>query len=240
VTGSGSEDVAVRATLQDARLRIALGDIDRAIVILLTNQSEAVPLALKGELAAYRGLVMAAAGQLESAEEAFHEAISFSRYVDATMVTDLGRSIVDLPRGKDGSEIAVLTLHSVIRTGHLDAVVTACRAYPGLARSGCNDPVLARLLTELFGWSRDVDLGRRAGLDMPRELRRSEGLSPREREVYELLSQGRTNREIARTLFISESTTKVHVRHIFEKLGVHSRAEAARASTDEKGSDRGA
>jgi DNA-binding NarL/FixJ family response regulator len=54
-------------------------------------------------------------------------------------------------------------------------------------------------------------------------------LSHREREVYELLAQGRSNRDIARTLFISESTTKVHVRHIFEKLGVRSRAEAASA-----------
>jgi DNA-binding NarL/FixJ family response regulator len=66
---------------------------------------------------------------------------------------------------------------------------------------------------------------------MPRELQRSEGLSAREREVYEHLVQGRTNREIASALFISESTTKVHVRHIFEKLGVHSRAEAARLAS---------
>jgi DNA-binding NarL/FixJ family response regulator len=65
---------------------------------------------------------------------------------------------------------------------------------------------------------------------MPRELRKHELLSRREREVYELLAQGRTNPEIARALFISESTTKVHVRHIFEKLGVRTRAEAAAAN----------
>jgi DNA-binding CsgD family transcriptional regulator len=81
--------------------------------------------------------------------------------------------------------------------------------------------------------SRDIDIGRRAGLVMPRELRQKEGLSPRERDVYELMVQGRTNREIAKALFISESTTKVHMRHIFEKLGVHSRAEAAKADVEE-------
>ena len=68
---------------------------------------------------------------------------------------------------------------------------------------------------------------------MPRVLRRSEPLSGREREVYELVIQGRSNKEIAQTLFISESTAKVHVRHIFEKLGVHTRAEAARALVED-------
>ena len=52
-------------------------------------------------------------------------------------------------------------------------------------------------------------------------------LSKREREVFELLSRGMTNREIAKTLYISDVTAKVHVRHILKKLGVRSRTEAA-------------
>jgi DNA-binding NarL/FixJ family response regulator len=52
-------------------------------------------------------------------------------------------------------------------------------------------------------------------------------LSPREREVVKLLSQGRSNKEIAAALFISPATAKVHVHHILEKLGVTNRTEAA-------------
>jgi DNA-binding CsgD family transcriptional regulator/tetratricopeptide (TPR) repeat protein len=53
------------------------------------------------------------------------------------------------------------------------------------------------------------------------------GLSPREREVLALLVDGRTNREIGDTLFISEKTASVHVTHILDKLGVSSRGAAA-------------
>jgi DNA-binding NarL/FixJ family response regulator len=51
-------------------------------------------------------------------------------------------------------------------------------------------------------------------------------LTSREQEVHALLSEGLTNREIAQRLFISETTVKVHVRHILEKLGARSRTEA--------------
>jgi len=52
-------------------------------------------------------------------------------------------------------------------------------------------------------------------------------LSPREREVLQLLTQGQTNREIAQNLIVSVSTVKSHVEHILAKLSVSDRTQAA-------------
>ena len=49
------------------------------------------------------------------------------------------------------------------------------------------------------------------------------GLSPREEEVVELVVRGFTNRQVSRTLFISEHTVQRHLSNIFEKVGVRSR-----------------
>ena len=53
------------------------------------------------------------------------------------------------------------------------------------------------------------------------------GLTTREREVLELVASGRTNRQIATELFITEKTAGVHVSNILAKLDVHGRTEAA-------------
>jgi DNA-binding NarL/FixJ family response regulator len=54
----------------------------------------------------------------------------------------------------------------------------------------------------------------------------SEGLSRREREVLDHLVDGKTVRQIADALFVSPTTVAFHVRQIYDKLHVHSRAEA--------------
>ena len=56
----------------------------------------------------------------------------------------------------------------------------------------------------------------------PREL-----LTPREREVFELVCQGLSNPQIAKLLFIQESTVKRHTLHIYDKLGTRSRTALA-------------
>jgi DNA-binding CsgD family transcriptional regulator/tetratricopeptide (TPR) repeat protein len=62
---------------------------------------------------------------------------------------------------------------------------------------------------------------------------RAYGLTPRELEVLSEVAAGRTNRQIAEGLFISESTAGVHVSNILGKLGVSSRTEAARVALDQ-------
>jgi len=51
-------------------------------------------------------------------------------------------------------------------------------------------------------------------------------LTPREAEVLRLIAVGQSNREIARTLFVSEATVKTHVNNIFSKAGLRDRAQA--------------
>jgi two-component system, NarL family, response regulator NreC len=54
---------------------------------------------------------------------------------------------------------------------------------------------------------------------------RFDTLSEREREVFQLIAEGHSNREIAGLLCVSPSTIETHRSHILEKLGVHSAAE---------------
>ncbi|GAA1295392.1 response regulator transcription factor [Saccharothrix xinjiangensis] len=55
-------------------------------------------------------------------------------------------------------------------------------------------------------------------------------LSQRELEVLELIARGSTNREAAKRLFISETTVKTHLLHVYAKLGVNDRAAAVAAA----------
>lgn len=58
------------------------------------------------------------------------------------------------------------------------------------------------------------------------------GLTPREIEVLRVLAEGKTNRVIAKELFISEKTVASHVSHIFTRLGVSSRSAATAYAYD--------
>ena len=70
--------------------------------------------------------------------------------------------------------------------------------------------------------------GRVAGLPPPRVRPRGlvEVLTAREHEVLRLVADGRSNAEIARRLFVEQSTVKTHLVHVYRKLEVRSRTQA--------------
>ncbi len=82
------------------------------------------------------------------------------------------------------------------------------------------------ILESLYAASNDLGLARRAGFRTRATRAPEQLLTPRESEVLGLIARGMKNRDIANALYISQSTAKVHVRHVFEKLGVRTRSEA--------------
>ena len=65
------------------------------------------------------------------------------------------------------------------------------------------------------------------GVVVVRDQRRRQAYTPAELEVVRLVGEGLRNDAIARRLFIAPSTVKVHLTHIFAKLGLTTRAELA-------------
>ena len=51
-------------------------------------------------------------------------------------------------------------------------------------------------------------------------------ITPQEMRVLRQVAEGKSNREVGETLFISEATVKIHLSHLFEKLGASSRTDA--------------
>ena len=74
------------------------------------------------------------------------------------------------------------------------------------------EPSLRRAMSERAGGARVADLG--------------SALTERELQVLRGMSQGKSNAEIGRSLFLSEDTVKTHARRLFRKLGVSDRAQA--------------
>jgi DNA-binding NarL/FixJ family response regulator len=136
-----------------------------------------------------------------------------------------------LERGDTAAATAGMS--AVVASEVWDPVVIAIRGVPAIGGFIAEVDRWRGWLQRLLSGSSDTSLARKIGIQVPRGARAHAILTPREHEVHELLAKGLTNEQIANALYISLSTTKVHVKHIYEKLGVRSRVEAARALSDD-------
>ena len=218
-----------------AQLRLAQGRKGAAAAAIRRAAGEITePLKRAGLLAAYAE-IMVAVDDLDDARNACRELGEIAERYESRMLAAMveqTRGAVDLAVGE--ARPALVSLRSAWRLWHeLDAPYEAARmrVLVGLACRVLGDDdaaamelEAARGVFETLGAApdlRDVDslIGTAAARD-------SYGLTPRELEVLRLVAAGRSNREIAEALVISEHTVARHVQNIFAKLRVPSRTAA--------------
>jgi DNA-binding NarL/FixJ family response regulator len=144
-------------------------------------------------------------------------------------------------------EVVVLTTHAD-EASILDALNAGARGYltkdagiaeiaraiqAAAAHQTLLDPVVHQQLVAAAGRAtaagRDVQAGGRLAPSSPGSTPPAtlpDELTPREGEVLALIAQGKSNREIAGELFVSEATVKTHINHLFSKIDARDRAQA--------------
>jgi DNA-binding CsgD family transcriptional regulator len=177
-----------------------------------------------GEYLGTRALVLACLERPVESDSAAEQALGTSHAAEVRVLAAAARAICAV--NSEDPSAAMTLADDASALGVWDPVVCALRSSPGLADAFAREETLRPTVEFLYQQSRDHGLARRAGLRTRSPRLPDELLSPREREVLGLIARGLRNHEISNALFIADSTTKVHVRHILEKLGVRTRAEA--------------
>jgi ATP/maltotriose-dependent transcriptional regulator MalT len=218
-----------------ALLRLAQGKRDRAAAAIQRAVSETeLPLQRVALLPAFVE-IMIPAGAVAEARGACAELVEIAHGQGSEVLFALAahaEGAVALAEGDAGSALPLLR-RAWQSWRELDAPYDAARARVLVAQacSALGDDDTAALELDaardtFFRLGARPDLARLDALTTKRG-RTEHGLTARELEVLRLVARGRSNREIAGALVISERTVARHVQNIFAKLGVSSRASAS-------------
>jgi DNA-binding CsgD family transcriptional regulator len=216
-----------------AQLRLAQGSTAAAVASVRRSSTEITePLKRAGLLPACVEILLEA-GELEEARRACGELEELVASYESPMLGALlahARGSVELAAGE--AQPALVALREALEGWQeLDAPyeVARTRALVGEACRVLGDEEAAALELDA---AREIFERLGAAPDLARIQARADsagdahGLSPRELEVLRLVAAGRSNREIAAELLISEHTVARHLQNIFAKLGLSSRTAA--------------
>ena len=204
----------------------------KPVRILVADDHEVVRQGVRAVLEAQAGWVVC--GEARSGREAVTKAIDLRPDVvvlDVTMPELNGLEATRQIRRAVSAKVLVLTVHESdqVVTEVLDA---GAHGYVLKTDAGRTlvEAIRALLGRQTFVTERVHDIAdRRTGTRRPAADRRAPGgLTPREREVVQLLTEGRSNKEIGVVLGITTKTAETHRAHILAKLHVHSMSELVR------------
>jgi DNA-binding NarL/FixJ family response regulator len=227
--------IAMYAATLRARIAIDKQDFESAMRHTAVQWERPASAAMRAELSAYRCLAAACLGDLAQSEFLRSQVRAIKGLgVEAAALTACADAInaVGAERA-EAEELSIQAFRAVESTGAFDCFVTAARGSPSFLTTLLGTDQYSTRIALILRESNDSRLANFVGLKLEGARRGPAGrLTPRELEVARLVARGHTNRMIGEALYISDSTVKVHVRHILDKLGARSRAElAARIAT---------
>jgi len=227
----------INAAVLLARTYLAQGAPLRALEATDIRLDRPPGPALQGDFLSIRALAYACIANAEKSFELARASERCTDQIEARVVRAFAKaiSVSGAPSvDEHGSEQTTFAeaVREACATENYDAFVLAYRACPSMLERLETLPSADATACRNHIPRVDARLAERAGLvtDRPYDAP-VEPLTAREHEVLALIRNGLSNREIARTLWIAESTAKVHVRNVLKKLGVRSRTEAAVAGS---------
>jgi DNA-binding NarL/FixJ family response regulator len=219
--------------LLSGRLFLVQRAIDQAVTALEPVPKSFPWPAEKAEYLATFALALACGQRWGDSERYATEAAEIGQSVEVAAMAPSIEAIAALSnRRAEGATLAASAFGIASELECSDSFVLAYRAFPPLLDAAARSDELRPRLADLLMRANDIALAGDLKKLLPKRPE-SAKLTRREAEVCGLLSQGLSNKEIARTLFISEATAKLHVSHILKKLGVRTRTEAALKAAEE-------
>jgi DNA-binding NarL/FixJ family response regulator len=206
--------------------------VSAACRILIADDHELVRKGLRAVLQSQPGWVVC--GEAATGREAVQKALETRPHVvimDLTMPELNGLEATrQIRKALPDTEVLILSMHHSEQLVH-EILTAGARGY--ILKSDAGDAIVTALASlrqhKPFFTSKVSELLLSSYLDPGRSLAgEPPALTPREREIVQLIAEGKSTKEVASFLDISEKTAETHRTNLMRKLGIHSVSELVR------------